>query len=125
MMSGCAESTKKVVRFGSVTGIKQEKIAYYKELHAKPWPAVMEALDKCHIQNYSIYLAEVEPGKYYLFGYYEYVGKDYDADMKKLAADPMVQKWWKETDPCQQPVPMKKDKGIWLNMEEVFYHTAK
>ena len=105
-----------------VTGLKPEKIEYYKELHANAWPGVLAKLDECNIRNYSIYFREIEPGEHYLFSYFEYTGDDFDSDMKILADDPIIQKWWEETDPCQQPVSMKKDDGIWLSMEEVFHH---
>ena len=120
LMAGCA-TVKPAQRYGWVTGLKPEKIAYYKELHGNPWPGVIAKLKECHVRNYSIYLAELEPGRHYLFSYLEYTGDDFQADMKKMAADPTTQKWWKETDPCQQPVSTKKDKGIWMDMERVFF----
>jgi L-rhamnose mutarotase len=57
-----------------------------------------------------------------LFSYFEYTGKDFDGDMKKMAADSATQRWWKETDPCQQPLPdAAAKKQIWSSMEEVFH----
>ena len=42
--------------------------------------------------------------------------------MKKMAADPETQRWWKETDPCQQPLPDAAARGkIWSDAKEVFY----
>jgi len=33
-----------------------------------------------------------------------------------------IQRWWKETDPCQQPLPDAAAKGkIWSDTKEVFY----
>lgn len=111
----------KVQRFGMVTGLKPEKMDYYKQLHAAAWPAVLKKIKECNIQNYSIYLKEID-GKPYLFSYFEYTGTDFDADMKKMAADTTTQRWWKETDPCQQPLPEALEKQqIWTNMEEVFH----
>jgi len=137
---GCAENQKKalvvaeesaisadtvppvnVMRFGSVTGLKPEKVSYYKELHAAAWPDVLKKIEECNIRNYSIYLKEIG-GKPYLFSYFEYTGNDFDADMKKMAADPTTRRWWKETDPCQSPLPDAAAKGeIWSGMEEVFH----
>src|SRR4030042_2654366 len=94
-----------VERYGMIIGLKPEKIAYYKELHAATWPGVLKMIRECHIRNYSIYLKEVEPGKFYLFSYFEYTGNDFEADMAKMAADATTQKWWKETDPCQYAIP--------------------
>lgn len=113
--------SQKAQRFGTVTGLKPEKIEYYKQLHASAWPAVLKKIKQCNIQNYSIYLKEID-GKPYLFSYFEYAGTDFDADMKKMATDSTTQRWWKETDPCQQPLPDAVSKGqIWSNMDEVFH----
>jgi L-rhamnose mutarotase len=112
---------EKLKRFGMVTGLKPEKLAYYKELHAAVWPGVLAKIKECNIQNYSIYLKEID-GKPFLFSYFEYTGNDFDADMKKMAADTTTQRWWKETDPCQQPLPdVAAKKQIWSSMEEVFH----
>jgi L-rhamnose mutarotase len=114
-------SKRAVQRYGMVTGLKPEKMAYYKELHADVWPAVQKKISECNIQNYSIYLKEIN-GSLMLFSYFEYTGNDFDADMKKMAADSATQRWWKETDPCQQPLPDAASKNqIWSSMEEVFH----
>jgi L-rhamnose mutarotase len=42
--------------------------------------------------------------------------------MKKMAADPETQRWWKETDPCQLPLPDAAATGkIWADTQEVYY----
>ena len=112
---------KKVQRYASITGLKKEEIAYYKELHIAVWPGVLKQIKQSNIQNYSIYLQEID-GKHFLFSYFEYTGDDYDADMKRMAEDPETQRWWKETDPTQIPLPDAAAKGqIWSFMEEVFH----
>jgi L-rhamnose mutarotase len=116
-----AFSEPRVERYGSVIGLKPEKAAYYKQLHAAAWPGILRRIKECNIRNYSIYLKEIEPGKIYLFSYFEYTGSDYAGDMAKLAADPLTQKWWKETDPCQYAVPLHGDKEWWARMAEVFH----
>jgi L-rhamnose mutarotase len=45
------------------------------------------------MHNFSIFMHELDDGRYYLFGYYEYTGTDYRSDMKKLAAEPRNQQW--------------------------------
>lgn len=120
VLGGCS-STTKVKRYGSVIGLKKEKIEEYNKLHAAVWPEVLKRIEDCNIRNYSIYLGELEKDKYYLFAYFEYVGKDFDADMKKMAADPMTQKWWKVTDPCQQPIELRAEGEWWMKMKEVFH----
>lgn len=121
LLAGCSTEPPSPRRFVWITGLKPEKAAYYKKLHADPWPSVNRRLKESHIQNYSIHLREIE-GKLYLFSYLEYTGKDWDADMKKIADDPETQRWWKETDPCQSPLPDAAAKGkIWSDLEEVYY----
>ncbi len=56
-----------------------------------------------------------------LFAYMEYIGDDFDADMKKMAADPKTQEWWAIMEPMQQPVEKRKEGEWWANMEEVFH----
>ena len=110
-----------VERHAWVTGLKPEKAAYYHKLHAEPWPSVNQKLKECHIQNYSIYEREID-GKIYLFSYLEYTGKDFDADMAKMAADPETRRWWKETDPCQSPLPDALKAGkIWSDTKEIYH----
>lgn len=108
-------------RYAWVTGLRPEKAAYYRELHARAWPSVNRTLKDCHIQNFSIHLKEIG-GHLYLFAYLEYTGADFDADMKRMAADPETQRWWKETDPCQQPLPDAAALGkIWSDTEEIYH----
>jgi L-rhamnose mutarotase len=111
----------KVQRYGSIIGIRPEKIPYYKKLHAAVWPGVLRTIKECNIRNYSIYLKEVEPGMFYLFSYFEYTGKNYEADMAKMAADATTQEWWKECNPCQFPIPTAGKGEWWSRMEEVFH----
>jgi L-rhamnose mutarotase len=104
-------------RYGSVIKLRPEKLAEYKELHENVWPEVLDMIRACNIRNYSIYYKDG-----YLFSYFEYHGSDYDADMQKMAADPNTQRWWKLTDPCQEPLETRKPGEHWASMEE-FFHT--
>ncbi len=121
LLVGCSHLAKQPVRYAWVTGLKPEKAEYYKSLHAQPWPAVLKQIKANHIRNYSIYVREID-GKPYLFSYLEYTGKDFKGDMARMAADPETQRWWKETDPCQAPLPDAAARGkIWSDAEEVFH----
>ena len=108
-------------RYGWVIGVKQDKIKEYKKLHAAVWPEVLDMIKQCNIHNYSIYMRKLPDNKSYLFSYLEYTGSDFDADMAKMAADPMTQKWWDVCMPCQEPLPDKADGEWWADMEEVFH----
>ena len=103
-------------RYGSVIKLKPEKLAEYKQLHANVWPEVLKMIRQCNICNYSIYFKDG-----YLFSYFEYEGDDLNADMKKMAADPNTQAWWKLTDPCQEPLEARKEGEWWASMEEFFH----
>ena len=59
-------------RMGMVIGIKPEKIAEYKELHAM-LAGNSKGIEERNIRNYSIWLHE---GEQRLFGYWEYHGDD-------------------------------------------------
>lgn len=123
LISGCASAPPPahVTRYAWVTGLKPEKADYYRQLHANPWPGVNRKLKEIHVQNFSIHEREIN-GQLYLFAYLEYTGKDFAADMKRMADDPETQRWWKETDPCQSPLPDAAAKGkIWSDTKEVYF----
>ena len=106
-------------RMGMVIGLKPEKVAEYKRLHAAVWPEILAKISECNITNYSIYLKEPED---LLFGYWEYRGADFAADAARMAADPRTKDWWAVCMPCQEPLPDRKDGEWWAMMEEVFHH---
>ena len=121
LLTGCTTPSKEPQRFAWVTGLKPEKADYYRQLHAHPWPSVNQRIKECHIQSFSIYEREID-GKTYLFAYLEYSGTDFGADMKKMAADPETVRWWKETDPCQSPLPdAAAAHKIWADAKEVYH----
>jgi len=110
------EQPQNIQRIGWVIKVKPEKLDYYKELHANPWPEINTKLKDVNIQNYSIYYRDG-----LLFSYLEYTGSDFDADMKKMAADSLTNEWWKLTNPCQEPVE-SAGKGVWwADLEEVYH----
>ncbi len=108
-------------RHGWVIGLKAEKVEEYRRLHANVWPEVLRMIKECHIQNYTIFLRRLPDGNYYLFSYLEYTGEDFEADMARMAADPVTQKWWEHTAPCQEPLPDRAEGEWWATMEEVFH----
>jgi L-rhamnose mutarotase len=103
-------------RYGSVIKVKPEKLEEYKKLHANVWPGVAETIKKCNIINYSIYHKDG-----FLFSYFEYTGDNFKADMEKMAADPVTQKWWTLCEPMQVPLETRKKGEWWAYMEEVFH----
>jgi L-rhamnose mutarotase len=103
-------------RYGSVILLKPEKLVEYKELHANVWPEVLKMIRDCNIGNYSIFFKDR-----FLFSYFEYHGDDFEADLKKMAADPLTQAWWNLTDPCQEPLETRQAGEWWAGMEEFFH----
>ena len=108
-----------VQRVGMVIGIRPEKIQDYKALHADANAGVRDLLRKYNMRNFSIFIRQMDDGKHYLFGYYEYVGTDYGADMDKLATEDRNRKWLSSTDPMQ--IPQKGERG-WAAMQEVYHN---
>jgi L-rhamnose mutarotase len=108
-------------RYGSVIGVRAEKLEEYKRLHAAVWPDVLKMIKACNIRNYSIYLRKMPDGKQYLFSYFEYTGSNFAADAAKMAADPTTQKWWSVCMPCQEPLTDRAKDEWWAGMEEVFH----
>jgi len=105
-------------RMGMVIGVHPEKLALYRDLHARPWPEMDAALSAAHITNYSIYLREPEN---LLFGYWEYRGTDFAGDMKKLRALAITEEWLALTDPCQAKLASAGPDEWWAPMTEVYH----
>ena len=106
-------------RMGMLIGLQPDKITEYKRLHSAVWPEVLGKITECNITNYSIFLKEPEN---LLFGYWEYVGTDFEADMARMAEDPRTQEWWAVCGPCQKPFDTSKKGEWWSMMESVFHH---
>ncbi len=103
-------------RFGQVIGVKPECVEEYERMHREVWPEVLRTIHACNIRNYSIF----RDGNT-LFAYFEYVGDDYEADMRKMAADPRTQEWWSLTDEMQEPAPDRAPGEWWKTIPEVFH----
>jgi L-rhamnose mutarotase len=105
-----------MTRYGQLIRVKPEHLEEYRRLHAEPWPDVLAMITACNIRNYSIFYKDG-----FLFAYFEYVGDDFDADMAKMAADPVTQRWWALCKPCQQPLDTRAAGEWWANMDELFH----
>lgn len=105
-------------RFGMVIGLKADRVADYKRLHAAVWPGVLETMRRNGWRNFDIYLKEPEN---LLFGTFEYHGDDFDASGRAIAADPETQRWWRECEPCQVPLDTRKTGEWWAMMENIFH----
>ncbi len=106
-------------RIGMVIGIRQDRIADYRAVHADDHPGVRDLLLKANMRNFSIFISKLPDGKHYLFGYYEYTGTDFEGDMKALSATKRNGEWLSMTDPMQIPFPGERG---WSIMDEVYYN---
>ena len=107
------------IRVGMVVKIKPEFIDEYKKLHADDNPGVRDLLVQANMRNFSIFLLQLDDGNWYEFGYYEYTGDDFEADMEKLAKHPRNIEWLEICDPMQ--IPLEGYEG-WAEMEQVYYN---
>ena len=101
-----------------VIAVRPEAVETYKALHAAPWPEMNALLSQANIRNYSIHLRQPEN---LLFGYWEYTGDDYDADMAALGEAETCKRWLALTNPCQVPLPSAKPGEWWSYLPEVFH----
>ena len=104
---------------GMVIGLKQDQVEAYKKVHADSNHGVRDLLNKYHMHNFSIFLHKFDNEKYYLFGYYEYTGDNYEEDMAALDKEDRNIKWLLMTDPMQIPF---EGKNSWSTMERVYYN---
>ena len=107
-------------RFGMIIRLKPGALNEYKRLHDSAWPAVLDAIHRANIRNYTIY-----HWNGVLFSHFEYVGGDFAADLAAITADPVMREWWQLTDPLQEPVEGHSRGSIegkwWTQMQEVFH----
>jgi len=108
-------------RIGWIGRLKPEMVRKYIDLHADTWPAVLRRNTDCNLQHYSIFYKKMPTGEHLLFSYVEYTGEDFAADMKRMAADPEVQRWWAECKPCFEQMPDLPPGEVWAPMDSVFY----
>jgi L-rhamnose mutarotase len=106
------------MKMGMVIGLKPDRVADYKSLHAAPWPDMDAALKDANILDYSIFLKEPEN---LLFGVWDYRGTDYEGDMKRLGEKAVTKRWLALTDPCQSPLASAKE-GEWWSFMDCVYH---
>ena len=76
----------------------------------------------CNISNFTIFVRTFPDNTDYLFMYFEYLGSDFEADMQKMADDPVTQKWWDLVKPYQEPFQNRAEGEWWASMKEVCHH---
>ena len=103
-------------RYAMAVRLKNEKKDFYLKNHQNVWPEVLSELKKIKIKNYSIFLKED-----FMFGYLEYEGNNFDADMAEMQKITIVDKWTKLMVDCFNPFPNNDENDSWVMMDEIFY----
>ena len=78
-----------------VTRIKPDMEERYQKLHSEIWDMVVKNGHLYNIRNYAIF-------KYLSF--FEYVGDDFEADMRKKAELPVTKRWKKLCEECYEEI---------------------
>ncbi|MCP4311271.1 MAG: L-rhamnose mutarotase [Bacteroidetes bacterium] len=117
--AGEQTANREIKRVGMVIKIKAEHIDEYRKIHSASNAGVRDLLTRAHMHNFSIFLHQLDDGNWYEFGYYEYTGDDFEADMATLDKHPRNIEWLKVCDPMQ--VPLEGETG-WAEMEQVYFN---
>jgi len=103
-------------RYASVIKIPKSNWEKFETHHANIWPEVLEILHECNIRNFSMYrYGEL------LFEYLEYVGTDFENDMKKASQNPKNIEWRSLIAPLLEPVSEAAENEQWHALPEVFH----
>ena len=105
-----------MIRHGQVIKLVEGQLERYAEYHRNVWPDILDKISECNIKNYSIFHKDG-----FLFAYFEYVGTDFEGDMKKMADDPRTQEWWEIMKPMQKPLETRAEGEWWAEMDELFH----
>lgn len=103
-------------RVGMLIEIRPDYIDIYREHLAAGHLGFRELLIKYHLRNFSIFLQKIED-RWFEFAYYEYAGRNFEADMSALAAEQKNQEWLKICEPMH--LPLNGESG-WIKMEQIF-----
>jgi cytidyltransferase-like protein len=112
--------------FGSIIGLRPDRVERYKVLHEHVFPGVLDRLARSNIRHYSIFLGQARDDAdagpagpaLTLFSDLEYTGSDHAADMAAMAADETTKQWWTLTDPMQVPLPERAEGDWWAALPD-------
>ena len=87
--------------FAGMIKCKPELMEQYMQLHDHTWDEVMARMYASGMRDFNVwYHQETQT----MFHQWCYVGNDFEADMERVAADPIVRFWWTYCEPCQVPL---------------------
>lgn len=102
-------------KFGQICGIDRKNALKYIEYHRNIPQKIRDLIYDCNLRNYSIFWRDN-----ILFTYFEYVGKDFDADMRKMEQNADNQQWWAVVKPLMNPLENRAEGEFWADMELIF-----
>ncbi len=103
-------------RYAQIIELLPEKKEEYMKLHEVVWPEIAKLIYDCNIRNYSIFYRNN-----LLYAYYEYIGNDFEANMKKMEDNPINKKWWGVCKPCHKPLDDRKEGEWWASLDEIWH----
>ena len=104
-------------RFGRVLKLRTGAEAEYDRLHAAVWPEVLAAISRAGIRNYSIYRHHQ-----WLFAHFELPeGTTLEQVGQVIARDESCQRWERQMQTLQEPLPESCGESWWVAMPEVFH----
>jgi len=101
-------------RAGWVIQLRPGSREEYRRLHENVWTGVQRRMRDAGVEHYTIFVRDN-----LLFSYMEYRGEFEDVQAF-IAADEETQRWWRLTEPLQNPLESADPGEWWVKMEEVF-----
>jgi L-rhamnose mutarotase len=114
MSEGRLDARGDLRRAGWVIQLKPGAREEYRRLHENVWPGVQARLRDGGVERYTIFMRDN-----LLFSYMEYRGDWHDVQ-SFIEVDEETQRWWKLTEPLQNPLESADVDEWWVRMDEVF-----
>ena len=99
-------------RIANITKLKPGAVEDYRILHDKIWQEIVDAGHQYGLRNFTMF-------RYgdYIFSYYEYIGDDFETDMKKKMKCKNQEEWQQECSRYKTDI-----KGMAAIPLEEFWH---
>ncbi|MFZ1063225.1 MAG: L-rhamnose mutarotase [Acidimicrobiales bacterium] len=113
MRDGAVEDRKTLKRAGWVIQLRPGAREQYRRLHENVWLEVRNRMHEAGIERYTIFVRDN-----LLFSYMEYRG-EFDDVQAFIESHDETQRWWKLTEPLQNPLESADPGEWWVRMDEV------
>jgi L-rhamnose mutarotase len=105
-----------VMRLGKVVKVPDGMIEQYAENHRHVPEEELKLIHDHNLRNYNIFYRDG-----YLFCYVEYIGDDYEADMKAIDEAPVSIAWYEKNAPYQTPIKTAAKGELWSPMDPIWH----